>query len=59
LEIFLLPALEPGYILIKDNAAFHKSEKTKLLIENSGCQLLFLPPYLPNLNPIEKFWAHL
>jgi transposase len=41
------------------NAAFHKSEKTKLLIENAGCQLLFLPPYSPDLNPIKKFWANL
>jgi len=59
LENFLLPALRPGYILIMDNAAFHKSEQTKLLIENAGCQLLFLPPYSPDLNPIEKFWANL
>lgn len=42
-----------------DNAAFHKSEYTKILIENAGCQLLFLPPYSPDLNPIEKFWANL
>ena len=42
-----------------DNAAFHKSEQTKLLIENAGCRLLFLPPYSPDLNPIEKFWANL
>ena len=42
-----------------DNDAFHKSEHTKLLIENAGCELLFLPPYSPDLNPIEKFWANL
>jgi len=42
-----------------DNAAFHKSECTKILIKNAGCQLLFLPPYSPDLNPIEKFWADL
>ena len=42
-----------------DNAAFHKSEITKLMIEDAGCQLLFLPPYSPDLNPIEKFWANL
>lgn len=59
LEHFLLPALGSGYILIMDNATFHKSEQTKLLIENAGCQLLFLPPYSPDLNPIEKFWANL
>lgn len=41
-----------------DNAAFHKSEITKILIEDAGCQLLFLPPYSPDFNPIEKFWAN-
>ena len=42
-----------------DNASFHKSELTKTVIEKAGCQLLFLPPYSPDLNPIEKFWANL
>ena len=42
-----------------DNAAFHKSEHTKILIESADCQLLFLSPYSPDLNPIEKFWANL
>ena len=59
LETFLLPALGPGYVLIMDNAAFHKSETTRLLIEQAQCQLLFLPAYSPDLNPIEKFWANL
>jgi len=59
LENFLLPALSPGYTIIMDNAAFHKSEDTKILIANAGCDLLFLPPYSPDFNPIEKFWANL
>ena len=59
LENFLLPALGPGYTLVMDNATFHKSEYTKIIIENAGCQLLFFPPYSPDLNPIEKFWANL
>lgn len=59
LENFLLPELGPGYTIIMDNAAFHKSEQTKTLIENAQCRLLFLPPYSPDLNPIEKFWANL
>ena len=42
-----------------DNAAFHKSEKTRFLIENAGGSLLFVTPYSPDLNPIEKFWANL
>ena len=39
-----------------DNAAFHKSERTKELIEKAGCYLLFLPTYSPDLNPIEHCW---
>jgi transposase len=42
-----------------DNATFHKSKKTKELIESVGCRILFLPPYSPDLNPIEIFWANL
>jgi transposase len=59
LENFLLPTLEPGHTIIMDNAAFHKSEQTKVLINNAGCTLIFLPPYSPDMNPIEKFWANL
>lgn len=55
----LLPEIGPGYILIMDNATFHKSNETKQLIEQAGCKLLFLPAYSPDLNPIEKFWAKL
>jgi transposase len=42
-----------------DNAAFHKHRRTQDAIEAAGCSLLFLPPYSPDLNPIEKFWANL
>jgi transposase len=42
-----------------DNAAFHKSEQTREIITHATCTLLFLPPYSPDLNPIEKFWAKL
>ncbi len=56
---FLLPTLNQGHILVMDNATFHKSEETRLLINNAGCELLFLPPYSPDLNPIEKCWANL
>jgi transposase len=42
-----------------DNATFHKSEETKRIIESAGCRLIFLPPYSPDLNPIEVFWANL
>ena len=59
LEKVLIPALKPGDVLILDNASFHKSKKSKELIEAAGCRLLFLPPYSPDLNPIEKYWANL
>lgn len=58
IERILLPELKEGQVVIMDNASFHKSEKSRLLIEGVGCKLLFLPPYSPDLNPIEKFWAN-
>lgn len=57
IEKFLLPELKPNQIVILDNATFHKSKKTQVLIEKAKCKLLFLPPYSPDLNPIEKYWA--
>jgi transposase len=57
IEKILCPVLQPGKIIIMDNAKFHKSEKTKKLIENAGCSILFLPPYSPDFNPIEHFWS--
>ena len=57
-EHFLVPELSPDQVVILDNATFHKSSKTKRLIESSGCRVLFLPPYSPDLNPIEIFWAN-
>lgn len=57
IEQLLIPQLRRGQLVILDNASFHKSQRAKELIENAGCHLLFLPPYSPDLNPIEKFWA--
>lgn len=56
LEAVLLPTLSKGTTLVMDNAAFHKSPKTRELIEDFGCHLLFLPTYSPDLNPIEHWW---
>lgn len=56
---FLLSELKPGQVVIMDNAAFHKSQETKKLIETAGCRIFFLPPYSPDLNPIEKVWANI
>lgn len=53
----LLPTLEKGNIIIMDNASYHKSKETRELIEEKGCQLIYLPPYSPDLNKIENYWA--
>jgi transposase len=58
-ERFLIQELKHGQVVIMDNAAFHKSKRTRALIESVGCRLIFLPPYSPDLNPIEKFWANM
>ena len=58
LKHFLLPALKPGQWVIMDNAAFHRSNEIRDLITQAKCHLKFLPPYSPDLNPIEKFWGH-
>ena len=58
-EHFLIKELKPGQVVIMDNASFHKSEITQKLIESIGCIIIFLPPYSPDLNPIEKFWANM
>ncbi len=50
-ENILIPELKIGQTVILDNASFHKSVKIRKLIENVGCNVLFLPPYSPDLNP--------
>lgn len=59
IENFLIKELVPGQFVVMDNASFHKSQKTKELIESVGCKVVFLPPYSPDFNPIEKFWANM
>ena len=46
-------------VFILDNASYHKSQKLKELFEKHGHVMLFLPPYSPDLNPIEKLWGNL
>ena len=58
-EQMLVPALKPGQVVVMDNASFHKSARIQQLIQQAGCELLFLPPYSPDLNKIEKFWDRL
>ena len=58
-EQVLLPQLRPGDVVILDNLSSHKRTRTRDLIESAGAQLLFLPPYSPDLNPIELVFAKL
>ena len=51
----LIPNLKTKCVIVMDNASFHK--RVKRLLNRHGHRLLFLPPYSPNLNPIEKKWA--
>jgi transposase len=55
-EHCLVPVLKPGQIVIYDNASFHQSAKARHLIAGAGCTQKFLPPYSPDLNPIEHYW---
>ena len=55
----LIPSLKKGQVVIMDNASFHKSPKIKEAIEAAGCRVIYLPPYSPDLNPIETFWANM
>lgn len=58
-ENCLLPELPIGSTIVMDNASFHRKSKLILLAESYGYNLIFLPPYSPELNPIEKFWSWL
>lgn len=55
----LLPMLKPGQVVIQDNATFHHGGRITALIEAVGCRVLYLPPYSPDFNRIEKCWAWL
>ena len=56
-ENILLPTLRPGDIVVLDNLSSHKNQEIRDLIESVGAELWFLPPYSPDLNPIEKMWS--
>ena len=55
-EQFLLREVKQGDILVFDNLAVHKRVSVRTRLEQKGASLLFLPPYSPDLNPIEKAW---
>jgi transposase len=58
-ETQLAPTLSPGDVVILDNLACHKSEKAQSILKARGAWFLFLPPYSPDLNPIEMAFAKL
>jgi len=58
-EQFLVPTLQPGDIVVLDNLGSHKSKAVRRTIRNAGAKLFFLPPYSPDLNPIEQAFATL
>ena len=56
-EQVLVPSLHPGHIVVLANLSVHKSARAKALIEAAGCQVVFLPTYSPDFNPIEQAFA--
>jgi transposase len=58
-EHFLAPALSPGKVIVIDNLSAHKSPGVRHLIEDRGCEVCFLPPYSPDLSPIEEAFSKL
>lgn len=59
IETQLAPTLSPGDVVILDNVAFHKSPRAEELVKARGAWILFLPPYSPDLNPIEMAFSKL
>jgi transposase len=56
-EHILAPTLSAGDIVVMDNLSAHKSDEVRRMIEHRGAELLYLPPYSPDLNPIERCWS--
>jgi transposase len=59
LEKVLAPTLREGHIVVMDNLSSHKGSRVRELIEECGCELMYLPPYSPDLNPIEEAFSKL
>lgn len=55
----LVPELTPGQVVVLDNLSAHKAAGVEALIRAAGCRVLYLPPYSPDLNPIEPCWSKL
>ena len=53
----LVPALRPGMVIVMDNLPAHKIAAIRRVIEQARCRLVYLPPYSPDLSPIENIWS--
>ena len=58
-EWYLCPLLREGSVIVMDNASFHKKADLNRIAESYGCRIIWLPPYSPDKNPIEKNWANM
>jgi transposase len=58
-ELVLAPSLSRGQVVVMDNLSAHKGQRIRELIEGRGCELMYLPPYSPDLNPIEEAFSKL
>jgi transposase len=58
-EKALAPSLRSGQVVVMDNLSAHKGERVRELIAERGCELVFLPPYSPDFNPIEQAFSKL
>lgn len=57
LEQCLRPILKPQHVVVMDNVGFHKVNQVNEIITQAGARLIYLPPYHPELNPIEEMWS--
>jgi len=59
LDHVLCPKLQPGDVVVMDNLSAHKVQGVRERMKSRGAEVLYLPPYSPDLNPIEKAWSKL
>ena len=59
IEKVLIPSLRRGQVVVMDNLSARKGERVRELVESAGCELLHLPPYSPDFNPIEEAFSKL
>jgi len=57
IEKVLVPTLQCGHLVVIDDLSAHKGERVRELVESAGCELLYLPPYSPDLSPIEQAFS--